>query len=115
MAQQYGIHRTAKTLLLDYYSLKKRVEQKDADHDNGRKTRHPARRPRGTAAESHAATDPNAVATFFEVVPSALSPGSCECTLEWEDAGGAKMRVHVKGFLAPDLTALSKSFWGLEG
>jgi hypothetical protein len=28
-----------------------------------------------------------------------------------EDAGGAKMRVHWKGFAAPDLAALSRSFW----
>jgi hypothetical protein len=34
--------------------------------------------------------------------------------LELEDAGGAKMRVHLKGVEAPDITALSRSFWGFE-
>jgi hypothetical protein len=28
-----------------------------------------------------------------------------------EDASGAKMRVHLQGTEAPDLTALSHSFW----
>ena len=95
MAQQYGIHRTAKTLRLDYYSLKKRVEQKDIDHKRVSKTRKPSSKTRSTTA------DPNAVATFFEVVPSAPSAGSCECTLELEDAGGARLRVHLKGFGPP--------------
>jgi hypothetical protein len=34
--------------------------------------------------------------------------------LELEDAGGAKLRVHLKGFEAPDLAALSGSFWQSE-
>jgi hypothetical protein len=29
----------------------------------------------------------------------------------WEDAAGAKMRVHLKGVEAPDVVALSRSFW----
>jgi hypothetical protein len=47
-------------------------------------------------------------------LPPAAWPGSGECTLELEDAGGAKLRVHVKGFEAPDLAALSRSFWQVE-
>ena len=47
------------------------------------------------------------------IAPAAW-PGSGECTLELEDAGGAKLRVHLKGFEAPDLTALSRSFWQIE-
>jgi hypothetical protein len=31
--------------------------------------------------------------------------------MELEDAGGAKLRVHLKGFETPDLAALSRSFW----
>ena len=92
-----GIHRASKALRLDYYSLKGRVEQ-----------------------QSTAAPDPaerTAGATFFEVAPpadrgfAAEPVGPCECSLELEDAGGAKMRVHLKALQAPDLAALSRSFW----
>jgi hypothetical protein len=41
--------------------------------------------------------------------PSTASLG--ECLVEWEDAAGSKMRVHLKGFHAPDLAALGRSFW----
>ena len=47
---------------------------------------------------------------FLELAPSA-SIGSCECTLELENAAGAKMRVHLKNIAMPDLAALSRSFW----
>jgi len=90
MAAIHGVNRTAKTLRLDYYSLKKRVEEK--------------------AAAVPRVPNEGAVATFLELAPSARI-GSGECTLELEDAGGAKMRVHLKGFHAPDLAALSRSFW----
>ena len=92
-----GLHRTSKALRLDYYSLKERVEQ-----------------------QATATSDPaegTGVATFLELAPpaehgSAVVPASaCECTLELEDADGAKMRVHLKGVAAPDLAALSRSFW----
>jgi hypothetical protein len=89
VAGTYGICRTAKALRVDYYSLKKRVEQDSAI----------AGPPEG-----------GAVATFLELAPPAAVPAG-ECTLELEDADGAKMRVHLKGFAAPDLMALSRSFW----
>ena len=94
LAGRYGIHRTAKALRVDYYSLKKRVEG----------------RPAATASNVPGAT---AGATFLEL-PAAAWTGSGECTLELEDAGGAKMRVHLKGFAAPDLAALGRSFWQSE-
>ena len=90
MARKYGVHRTAKALRLDYYSVKKRIEQKA-----------------GGAGEVRTES---AAATFLEL-PAALRDGSCECTVELEDSGGAKMRVHLKGSSVPDLAALSRSFW----
>ena len=96
-ASSYGLHRTSKILRLDYYSLKERVEQQSA-----------------------AAPAPPiriAAATFLELAPVsnrgfATSPvNGCECTLELENSGGAKMRVHLKGAEVPDLAALSRSFW----
>jgi hypothetical protein len=96
MVRTYGICRTARALRVDYYSLKRRVEQDSA------------------AADLH---EGGGGATFLELPPpgapgfAALPVGAGECTLELEDAGGAKMRVHLKGFAAPDLAALSRSFW----
>ena len=94
VAGTYGIHRTAKTLRVDYYALKKRA----------------AGTPAVTASKAPAETGG---ATFLELPPS-VWPGPSECMLELEKAGGAKMRVHVKGVEAPDLAALSRSFWGSE-
>ena len=102
-AAKYGIHRTAKALRVDYYTLKKRVEQKAAIAGTQQK-------PAATASKAAAAA---AEATFLEL-PAAAWAGSGECTLDLEDAGGAKLRVHLKGFEAPDLAALSRSFWQSE-
>jgi len=93
-AAKYGIHRTAKALRVDYYALKKRVEGKSAASASNVP-------PRGAGA------------TFLELAPPTRA-GSCQCTLEFEDAAGAKMRVHLEGVEAPDLTALSRSFWQSE-
>ncbi|MCP3974102.1 MAG: hypothetical protein GY720_06375 [bacterium] len=100
LAGRYGIHRTAKALRVDYYALKKRVEQ-NAVIAGARQN--PAATASKTAAE----------AEFLEL-PAAAWHGSGESTLELEDAGGAKLRVHLKGFAAPDLAALSRSFWQSE-
>ncbi len=89
-AGQYGLHRTTQALRLDYYALKKRVE--DAASDCG--------------------PDREAAATFLEFAP--VSGGASECIVELEDPGGAKMRLHLKGGAVPDVTALARSFWGVE-
>jgi hypothetical protein len=86
LAAGYGICRTAKALRVDYYSLKRRVEQESAGT-------------RGLPQE-----------TFLELPPS-LSASVGECAMEWEDAAGSKRRVHLKGFPASDLAALGRSFW----
>jgi len=89
MASTFGLNRTAKTLRLDYYVLKKRVKQ-----------------------DRVAIADPpeKDAATFLELV-SPTSAGLCHCTLDLENAGGAKMRVQLKSITMPDLAALSRSFW----
>jgi len=88
---RHGLNPTARALRLDYYSLKKRVEA-DGSRD-------------GSGGQS--------VATFVELPPPvpACSPA---CILELEHPGGAKMRVHLTGTQAPDLAALSRSFWSME-
>jgi len=92
-AGTHGIHRTAKALRVDYYSLKKRVEEE--------------------AARSRRASERNSAPAFVELACPAQA-GSGECIVELEDTHGAKMRVHLKGVEAPDLVALSRSFWGVE-
>jgi hypothetical protein len=92
MASTYGINRTAQALRVDYYSLKERVESE---------------------ASSSRASKKEPSATFVELAAPALA-STCECLLELEDVAGAKMRIHLKGVEAPDLAALSRSFWGTE-
>jgi hypothetical protein len=100
MAGTYGLHRTARALRVEYYSLKKRVEQ-HSDAVQGRRESGP-------------------MATFVELSPpadhgfAAAPAGACDCTLELEDTDGSKMRVHLKAAAAPDLTALCRSFWNPE-
>ena len=96
LAGAYGLCRTARTLGLDYNALKRRVASADLHNTPGGKA---AAQKTGTA--------------FVEVVtpqPACLP----ECIVELEHAGGAKMRIHLKGVGAPDLAAMSRSFWGIE-
>lgn len=86
MAAKYGLNPTARLLKLDYYSLKKRVD----------------------SASSLAP-----FSKFVELPSSPLSISS-ECVIEWEDAAGSRMRVHVKGQNIPDVLALSRSFWNVD-
>ena len=90
-ARECGLNRTAQTLRLDYYSLKKRVESANPDGSAGQEI-HPQ---------------------FVEFVPPAPS---CfpECTVELEHPRGAKMRIHLKGAGAPDLVGLTQAFWSVE-
>jgi hypothetical protein len=101
MVGEFGLHRTAKALRLDYYSLRKRVE---------RQPRVAADPPTEVAPRRRTTAGPAArlAPTFVELAPVA---GGYECTAELEDAAGSKMRVHLKGLAMPDLVALSRSFW----
>jgi hypothetical protein len=82
-AAAHGLNRTARVLNLDYYSLKKRVEDASS---------------RGESS------------TFVELTPSSL-PMVSECVIELEDAAGSRMRVQVKGLNLPDVLTLSRDFW----
>jgi hypothetical protein len=76
MAGIYGVNRTAQMLRLDYYGLKKRVEQRTVVVGDAAKAKVPAR---------------------FVELASLTFIGSCECSLELENVGGAKMRIQLKG------------------
>ncbi|MCZ6494205.1 MAG: hypothetical protein O6933_09020 [Planctomycetota bacterium] len=93
LAESFGIHATAKALGLDYYTLKRRLEKKSRSRSS-------------MAAPANGAT-------FVELAASPRA-GVQECILELEDVEGAKMRIHLKGIEAADVTALSRSLWGIE-
>lgn len=90
LAADYGVYRTARTLRLNYESLKKRVQaaSPDAELSQGR----PAR--------------------FWELIPGAAGgvPTSPEYIVEVEDGSGRKLRVQWKGEFA-ELSALSQRLW----
>ena len=102
-----GLNRTARTLGLDYYSLKKRVEAAGCQTER----QAPRRGSEASAAARFVELPPLAGVT--EPVPS-TSGGVPECLVEFERAGGAKLCVHLKGVAVPDLVALSRSFWSVD-
>lgn len=120
-AGRYGVHRTARALGVDYYSLKRRVEGQVPAAK--RSTAKPAaqNRPTGHGVPRRRSKRASAVATapapratgetaFLELSPPGW-PGCGECSVELESPSGAKMRVQLRGFAMPDLAALSRSFW----
>jgi hypothetical protein len=88
-AEAYGLNRTAKTLRLDYYSLKRKVEQKVA-----------------VVSETKAGGEPR-----FVELTTPLSVSPCECIIELKNADVTKMHIRLKSIETPDLAALTRSFW----
>src|SRR5712692_914538 len=82
VAQEHGLYTTARTLRLDYTSLKTRV---------------------GAAAAPEGPSP-----TFIELPPAASAV--CECVIELDGPRGGTLRVQIKG-AAPDLVALSRVVW----
>ena len=87
LAREHGLHRTARALRLNYYSLKKRFPLIPGS-------------PSKTQRET----------TFVELLPP-VAAGHSGCTIEMENAQGGKMKIHVQGLGGPDLAVLSDSFW----
>ena len=106
LAGAYGLCRTARTLRLDYNALKKRINSADRHAWPGQKTARQKTTQQKTAGQE-------AAMAFVELAPPerACLP---ECIVELEHPRGAKMRIHLKGAEAPDLAALSRSFWGID-
>jgi len=84
LACAHGINRTARALRLDYYALKKRA---------------------AAAAESG-----ERVPEFVEIMPGAMPASRPECTIELEEASGARMRIHLQGGNPPDVADLTRVF-----
>lgn len=78
-----------------------------ADGDESRrKTRRAERR---TAAVD--AMPEGVISTPFVELVASPSANFCQCTLELENANGAKMRIRLRSVAMPDLVAVSQSFW----
>ena len=90
LAVHHGLSRTATTLKLGYYDLKKRL----------------AERPAAVALPQNGVALPS----FVELTPAPLG-NSWECTIELEKRDGSRMRIELKGASVPDLAAVSRSFW----
>jgi hypothetical protein len=91
LAREYGLNKTARTLRLDYYGLKKRVASLVSGDDAPRT---------GTPQ-------------FLELL-SGESNSTVECTIECQSAGGSRIRIHLQGRELPELTALSSSLWSRD-
>lgn len=85
LAKQHGVWPTARVLHLDHSRLKRRVRNGADEEKSGE---------------------------FVEVI----TQGSMllTCTVEMENARGARMRIELKGAVA-DVTALSRTFWSERG
>ena len=85
LAKTHGVSRTAAVLRLDYYRLKER------------------------AAAAAASEPPSSGPAFVELTSPALV--GRQCHFELSNGSGATMRVHLVGFDADDVEAISRSFW----
>ncbi|MFZ1134789.1 MAG: hypothetical protein WAN69_07575 [Candidatus Korobacteraceae bacterium] len=90
LASRYGVNRTARTLGLDYYHLKKRVKTSSRTG------------PRKSAADVR-----------FEELPASAFAAPLECVIQFENSAGARLRIEWRGNTAPDVAALGRDFWGV--
>ncbi len=113
LARKYGVGKTGQVLRLNREYLKRRTESAGNESVQALRVDHQALKRRMETAATHGSSGEEAAGAFLELVApgSACSP---ECIVELENRRGAKMRIHLKGAEAPDLTALTKSFWSAE-
>jgi hypothetical protein len=98
--------------------------QESSDEDDsesagdGRRRR--KRKPANVSNRNNVATPfiecaaPTDVATPFIELVTPTSAELCRCTLELENASGAKMRIQLRSAEMPDLAAISQSFWNRD-
>ena len=84
LAKAHGVSRTAAVLGLDYYRLKERAQA--------------------------AASEPQSSGTAFVELASPVMVGK-QCRFELDNGAGATMRVHLVGYDAAEIEALSRTFW----
>jgi hypothetical protein len=87
LARQHGLYTTARTLRLDYGSLKRRVDAAGAD-----RVPSPA----------------------FVELPPARPSGLGLCVIDLEAPRGGRMRIEVTGVTVADLVTLTQAAWGRD-
>jgi hypothetical protein len=85
LARQHGLYTTARTLHVDYGSLKKRLA--------------------ATGAE-------RVVAPAFIELPAARPSGLGPCVIDLEGRRGRRLRIEMTGVTVADLVALAQMAWG---
>jgi len=88
LARQHGLYPTARTLHVDYGSLKKRLD----------------------AAGAGRVPSP----AFIEL-PAARPTGLGPCVIDLEGRRGRRLRIEVAGVTVADLVTLTQVAWGREG
>ncbi len=88
-AREHGPSKAARTLGLDYYGLKKRLE----------------------SAPELSGPEPGTERGFLEI--PLCAPSAAECVLQLEDGHGARLRVELKGAAPAELEALARAFWSM--
>ena len=86
LARRHGLYITARTLRLDYGSLKKRLK----------------------------AASPDGSSPAFVELPALVPLGLGPCVIEIEAAQGARMRIEVSGVTVADLVTLTQGAWSPE-
>jgi len=130
LAGTFGLNRTAVALKLDYYSLKKQMEQAseispahDSEFNDSSQNNRPTKnsRPKNIRSKnvqlknsrpkkSSPKASPASVELSASLLPASLPLGSRQCTIELEDTAGARMRICLNGYDAADVVALSQQF-----
>ena len=87
LARQHGLYTTARTLRIDYGSLKKRLDTAGAG-----RVPSPA----------------------FVELPAVRPPGLWPCVIDLEGPQGGRMRIEVTGVTGADLVALTQVAWGRD-
>jgi hypothetical protein len=82
LAQSHGVSRTASTLGLDYYQLKKR-------------------------AEASVGETPSNAPAFVELP----APVGKQCVFEFDNGAGASARVQLMGYDSSDIETVARTFW----
>lgn len=90
LAREHGLNKTACALGLNYYSLKKHLDETSTDE------------------LIPAKTEPD----FIDLVPGVMTPGSVECTIEWADGSGVTVRMHIRGAGLSELASVAGVFRG---
>ena len=92
LAVEFGVHRTAKVLRLNYETLKARVNHAAPERD------------------SHGACSSGASSAKFVELLAGTLLGAGQCLVELDDGHGARMCVHLEHAEATVLAALASAF-----